>query len=125
MRKAIKLLILETSKYRTLDDYHAEDINEVQYIFRKQYNLIFSFLLTANMCLALLIYLYSIHRVICRPSDCGEAPGRDSNPGRAEQVAGTLTIKPPHQQYCCCFYNNIVSGNKSDVVSLTAFLLFL
>ena len=38
MRKAIKLLILETSKYRTLYDYHAEDINEVQYIFRKQYN---------------------------------------------------------------------------------------
>ena len=75
MRKAIKLLILETSKYRTLDDYHAEDINEVQYIFRKQYNLIFSFLLTANMCLALLIYLYSIHRVICRPSPlCAERP---------------------------------------------------
>ena len=27
---------------------------------------------------------------------CGEAPGRDSNPGRADLVAGTLTIRPPH-----------------------------
>ena len=25
---------------------------------------------------------------------CGEAPGRDSNPGRADLVAGTLTPKP-------------------------------
>ena len=83
MRKAIKLLILETSKYRTLDDYHAEDINEVQYIFRKQYNLIFSFLLTANMCLALLIYLYSIHRVICGPqTSLWRGPGLRYKPGR-------------------------------------------
>ena len=27
---------------------------------------------------------------------CGEAPGRDSNPGRADLVAGTLTTRPPH-----------------------------
>ena len=46
-----------------------------------------------------IIYLYSIHRAICRPLDhalCGEAPGRDSNPGRADLVAGTLTTRPPH-----------------------------
>ena len=27
---------------------------------------------------------------------CGEAPGRDSNPGRADLMAGTLTTRPPH-----------------------------
>ena len=27
---------------------------------------------------------------------CGEAPGRDSNPWRADLVAGTLTTRPPH-----------------------------
>ena len=27
---------------------------------------------------------------------CGEVPGRDSNPGRADLVAGTLTRWPPH-----------------------------
>ena len=27
---------------------------------------------------------------------CGEVPGRDSNLGRADLVAGTLTTRPPH-----------------------------
>ena len=27
---------------------------------------------------------------------CGEVPGRDSNPGRADLVAGTLTTRPQH-----------------------------
>ena len=56
------------------------------------------FLLTANLGLVLLIFLCSIHRAICRPSDhalCGEALGRDSNLGRADLVAGTLDPPVP------------------------------
>ena len=33
---------------------------------------------------------------------CGEAPGRDSNPGRADLVVGTLTTGPPHLPYTMC-----------------------
>ena len=46
----------------------------------------FFFSLTANLGLVLLIYLYSFHRALC-----GGAPGRHSNPGLADLVAGTLT----------------------------------
>ena len=61
------------------------------------------FFLTTNLGVVLLIYLYSIHIAICRPSDhsvvTGEAPGRDSNPGRAELMAGTLSTRPPVYLY--------------------------
>ena len=55
------------------------------------------FLLTANMGL-----IYSLFKQYSqsglpplRPL-CGEAPGRDSNPGRADLMAGSLTTRPPH-----------------------------
>ena len=35
---------------------------------------------------------------------CGEAPGRDSNPGWVDLVAGTLTIRPPHLTFSCIFF---------------------
>ena len=46
---------------------------------------------SGNLGPVLLIFLYRIHRAIC-----GEAPGRDTNPGRAELVAGILTTRQPH-----------------------------
>ena len=63
------------------------------------YNL-FIFYLQPTSAYFLLLILYSIHRAICRPSDhsVGKPPalGRDSNPGRADLLVGTLTIRPPH-----------------------------
>ena len=51
---------------------------------------LFFFYLTANLGIVfVLIYLYSIHSVICRPLD---HPGPDTNQRRADLVAGTLTI---------------------------------
>ena len=57
------------------------------------------FLLTANLGIVLLIHLYSIHMQSDLPPlrpISGEAPGRDSNPGRADLEAGTPTSRPPH-----------------------------
>ena len=55
---------------------------------------LFFFYLTANLGIVfVLIYLCSIHSVICRPLD---HPGPDTNQRRADLVAGTLTIWPPH-----------------------------
>ena len=41
-----------------------------------------------------------------RPLLCGEAPGRESNPGRADLVAGTLTTRPPNLKDISNFKNS-------------------
>ena len=53
------------------------------------------------------IFNYSIHRAIAtlRPP-CGETPDRDSNPGRTNLVAGTLTSRPPHE--VCDVVNSVI-----------------
>ena len=50
----------------------------------------------AYSCINLFVQ-YCIYIAICRPLRplCGEATGRESNPGRADLVAGTLTTGPP------------------------------
>ena len=44
---------------------------------------------------AILIIQYSQSNLPPRRPLCGEAPGQDSNPVRADLVAGTLTTRPP------------------------------
>ena len=76
------------------------------------------FLLTANLGLVLLIIctVFS-HRVICRPSGlrplCGEALGRDSNPGRADLVTGTLTTRNNFYPFPHIIYAMLRAKNKS------------
>ena len=49
------------------------------------------------MSLVLIIYLYSINRAICRPSDHSVMrPPRPEIRTRADPVPGNLTTRPPH-----------------------------
>ena len=56
---------------------------------------LFFFSFKANLGQDLLIYLYSIHRAICRSSDHSVCAWRGPS-GRAELEAETLTTRPPH-----------------------------
>ena len=56
---------------------------------------------------------------------CGEAPGRDSNPGRADLVAGTLTIRPPHLVKIIFIFCIIWQNFSNVCCTLTAWPYFL
>ena len=61
--------------------------------------LLLFFILTANLGLVLFFNLfvqYSQSGLLPLRPFCGDAPGRDSNPGWVDLVAGTLTTRPPH-----------------------------
>ena len=69
---------------------------------------IYFFLLTANLGLVLLILFVQFSQSDLPPLRplCSEAPGLDSNPGRADLVAGTLSTRPctsPHGYVCLRF----------------------
>ena len=54
------------------------------------------FKLTANLGLVFNLFVqYSQSELPPLRPLCGEAPGRDLNPGRTDLVAGTLTTRPP------------------------------
>ena len=62
------------------------------------------------------IYLYSIHRAICRgPSDHSVVRTRDeiwTLDGRADLVAGTLTTRPPHLTRLPAGYNPFLFSGR-------------
>ena len=73
----------------------------------------FIFLLTANLGLVYHLFVqYSQSDLSPLRPLCGEAPGLDSNPGRADLVAGTLTTidkKVQHLHHavkCITFFKN-------------------